>query len=86
MISISKTVYDIQQIGTGDPVVINNYVLLTIKLIWESDSTIYRFDCLSKAVNDNLLNSSTFKTWYFYGVLLKIDALYSLENCLQSVY
>ena len=69
LLSIAEILYSIQQAGTGALLIVNNYVL---SLIWRNNSTIYLFDSHSKDENENLSSSAT-------AVLLKFDALYSLE-------
>ena len=75
LLSITEIVNSVQQIGTGIPLIVNNYIF---GLIWGIDF-IYLFNLHGKDGNGKLSSSCT-------TVLLKFDTLHSLENYKRSVY
>ena len=75
LISISKIVSGVQQIGAGVLIIINNYFL---GLIWASDS---KYPYYSQRKDENGNSSSSGMT-----DLLQFDMLHSLENYTKSVY
>ena len=75
LLSIVDIIYNVQQIGTGALLIVNDYIL---DLIWGNYS-IYLFDSHSKNENGNVSSSGT-------AVLIKFDRLLSLENYIRSVY
>ena len=70
LLSFTEIVNSVQQTGTGDLLIVTNYVL---GLIWESDSIFYLFDFCIKDKKGNLSSPGTV-------VLLKFDSTYSLED------